>query len=171
MTKKILSVILSAVLLLPLGGCSATTTAQKTEAAIGAVLAVAQVEEANIPAADRVVYTAFVNLAVGLNSQLETCISDVSSMSLSKNQKFLACFNTFAAGLASPSELAELRILSPASQSTVETYLLAIVAGINALEAALGGQPLPNPSVSAAVIPNPVLYARLQTAMLNAAGM
>jgi len=151
--NRFLSLLLSLLLafLLPFGltGCTGAQAAQRAEAAITAVLNIAAVEVAVVPVADQAAYKGFIALAQNVNGQLQTCITNVSGIT-GKGAKFLSCFNTFAQGLLSPTELAQLRILSPATAAKVQLYVTAIVAGVNIAVAAFGGTAVPVPAVGAA---------------------
>lgn len=124
--------VLMFLLCIGLSSCNGQANAQKAQQIIYAVFRTAQLEESAVPTADQAAYTNFVNLGLGLNSQLSTCISNVSGLT-GKAAKFAACFNTFASGLLAPGELAQLRLLSPATQAKVQLYVTAAVAGINVI--------------------------------------
>lgn len=150
------------------GGCNGQSLATKAQAAISAALTIAQVEESVVPVQDQKIYTNFVNLGITLDTQLGTCITNVSGI-MGKSAKFLSCFNTFAQGLLSPTELAELRILSGPTQNKVELYISAVVAGVNTAVAFFGGTNIPVPTVGA-----PPTAAQLQpvlNSMRTAAGI
>lgn len=127
--KKLLVVPIFA-LCMVFAGCNAQATAQKAQQIISAVLQTAQAEEPAVPAQDQATFTNFVNLGLTLNGQLGTCIGNVGGL-MGKGAKFESCFNTFAQGLFSSSELDQLRVLSPASAAKVQLYATAIIAGVN----------------------------------------
>lgn len=154
--KKFLAVAVLAIFGFTVVGCSALQKAQDASKVIGAILAVAQAEEPVIPAADQAIYTGFVNLGISLQGQLNTCIAGVSGVS--KSSAFLGCFNTFASGLATPSELAQLRVLSSGSVSKVQLYLAGIIAGVNVAVDSFGGSTVAVPTVA----PAPATAAQLQ---------
>ncbi len=162
--KVFLSVSLSAALFL--AGCTPGQVASRAQAAINAALQIAAVEVSVVPAADQTAYKGFVALGQSLDAQLATCISNVSGIT-GKAAKFLSCFNTFAQALLSPTELAQLRILSPATQAKVQLYVTAIVAGINIGIAAFGGTAVTPPAVGAA--PTASELAPIEAAMHRAA--
>lgn len=170
---KKLALITSLVACMLFVGCNAATVSQKAEAAINIAVSVAKAEQPFIPAADQQGYTGFVALLAGLNGQLDTCNANVSGMT-GKGAKFLACFNAFAAGLGSPQELAELRLMSPQTQAKVQIYVAAIVAGVNIAVPALGGKQVAAPVVSASAVnianTSPEL-TRLEVRMAQAAGL
>lgn len=141
MKKKLLASLL--VLLLLLAGCGNQTEAQNVSNAIGGIIAAAQDAEPSLPPNDAAIVGPWVSLAQALHAQLDTCIG-------SKNSQFLACFNAFAAGVLNPSELAQLNVLSPATQKSVETYAVAIILAVNAAEDYFGGTPLPTPTIAQA---------------------
>lgn len=129
-----------------LSGCNAQQKAQDVYNVIEAVVAVAQAEAPNVPAQDQVAYNGFVALAGTLSDQLEVCINAGGN----KASKLLACYNSFGAGLASPTELAQLRVLSPASQKKVQLYVTSIVAGVNVAVRFYGGSAVATPSLAPA---------------------
>ena len=135
-----------AVALLVMIGCNAAADAQTFSKIIGGVIAIAQSEEPALPPADAAVLTPWVNLAQNLQGQLNTCISSAVSAG-SKSASFVACFNTFAAGVASPAELAALHVLSPTSQGKVQLYVTAIIVGVNAALIAFKGTAVPSPVI------------------------
>lgn len=148
MKNKAIVAILLAVIL-PLSGCSGYQNAVTVSNVLGGVLAIAQAEESQIPAQDQPAFSGFVSLGQSLHGQLNSCISSASK-GVSKSGKFLACFNSFAQGLASPSELAQLRVLSPGSQSKVQLYLAGIVTGLNVAMNYFGGSQVATPTVGPA---------------------
>lgn len=148
MKSKLLAIALSVALVFPLAGCSSLQKAQKVSAVIEAVVEVAKAETSVVPAADQVAYTSFVTLTDALHTQLDACINSANGMT--KGAKFLACFNGFAAGLNSPAELAQLRVLSQGSQRKVQLYLVGIIAGVNVAVSYFGGSPVAAPVLTQA---------------------
>jgi hypothetical protein len=136
-----------AVLALALTGCNAQQKAQDVYNVIEAVVAVAQAEAVNVPAADQVAYNGFVTLAGTLADQLKVCITSSGT----KSAKLLACFNAYAVGLSSPTELSQLRVLSPAAQKKVQLYVTSLVVGVNVALRFYGGSQVAAP----AVVPTP----------------
>lgn len=147
-TKSILAV---AVLFVAafLAGCTPLEKAQGFANAISAILAVAQAEAPSVPPADQAGYNGFVTLGFSLESQLQACIVSANS-GMTKGGKFLACFNGFAAGLASPAEQAQLRLLSVGTGKKVQLYLVGIVAGVNVAVREFGGNKIQAPVVGPA---------------------
>lgn len=129
-----------------LSACNGLQTATRAQGIITAVLNVAAAEEPSVPAADQAAFTNWVNLGKTLDGQLSACITNVGGVT-GKGAKFSVCFNTFASGLLSSSELAQLRVLSPGSTSKVQAVVTAIVTGVNVAFAAFGGSSLQAPSV------------------------
>lgn len=147
---KRLSVIAVAILVaFSMVSCTPLEKAQGFANVLSATLAVAQVEAPSVPLADQPIYNAFVTLGQSLESQLQSCIVSANS-GLSKSGKFLACFNGFATGLASPAELAQLRLLSDKSRGKVQLYLVGLVAGVNVAVREFGGNKLTAPAVAPA---------------------
>ena len=127
---------LIAVLCFSMAGCNGLATATKAQNVITAVLTVAKAEVALVPPQDQAGYTNFVNLGITLDGQLGNCITNVKGlMGMGTGPKFAACFTTFASGLTTPAELAQLRILSTGTQGRVGLYLTGIVAGVNLIVA------------------------------------
>lgn len=131
---------------LVLSGCNAQQKAQDVYNVIEAVVAVAQAEAPNVPAQDQAAYNGFVTLLGTLSDQLEVCITSGGN----KSSKLLACYNSFGAGLASPTELAQLRVLNPVTQKKVQLYVTSIVAGVNVAVRFYGGSQVSTPSVAPA---------------------
>lgn len=145
------SIFLAVAIVIPsisMSGCSASTAATKAQAVIGGILQVAQAEiqpgSTAIPAKDLPAVTAWVNLGVTLNAQLGSCNSAATAAG-NKKAAFLACFNTFVNGLLSPSELTQLRVISPSSQSKVILWATAAALGVNVAIAAFGGTEVATP--------------------------
>ncbi len=135
-------------LLLMTTGCNATTTAQDFANVIAGILNIAKAEIPALPPADAAIVTQWTTLGTTLDAQLQTCITDATAAG-GKKAAFLACFNTFAAGIASPAELAQLRVLSAGSQSKVQLWVTAIILGVNAALTSFGGTPAATPQVAA----------------------
>jgi hypothetical protein len=126
--------LLCAVLIAGLGlaGCSSYQKAVTVYTVVESVLAVANAELPNLPVQDQGVARGLTVAVGGLNDQYKSCIDNAESAMLSTKGKFVACLNLFATGLADPKELANLRVLSPATQAKVQLYVTAVQAGINA---------------------------------------
>lgn len=147
---KRLSVVAVAVLVaFSMVACSPLEKAQTAANVIAGVLAIAQAEAPSVPAADQPIYNGFVTLGLSLESQLQSCIVSANS-GMTKGGKFLACFNGFAAGLASPAEQAQLRLLSSGVGKKVQLYLVGIVAGVNVAVLQFGGNKVQAPAVAPA---------------------
>ena len=162
---KALSIIL--VLALALTGCNAQQKAQDVYNVIEAVVAVAQAEAPNVPAQDQVVYSGFVALAGTLADQLQVCIKAGGT----KSAKLLSCFNAYAIGLSSPTELAQLRVLSPASQKKVQLYVTSIVAGVNVALRFYGGTQAQAPAVGSAPAPTKAELNQLREEIASETGL
>lgn len=115
--------------LIPLGGCNASAAAQRFESVLAGIISIAQAEVPVLPPGDGAILKQWTDLGVTLDAQLKGCIAGNTG---GKAATFAVCFNTFAAGLTSPAELAQLRILSAGSQSKVQLYVTAAVLGVNA---------------------------------------
>jgi hypothetical protein len=132
-------------------GCNATADAQHFESVLNGIIQIAQAEVPALPPADGAILKQWTDLGVTLDAQLRGCIAGNTG---GKTATFLACFNSFAAGIASPAELAQLRILSPASQSKVQLYVTAAILGVNAALVAFKGTAAPVPQVGSAPAPS-----------------
>lgn len=135
-------------------GCNAYQTAQKAHDIVAAVVAVAQADLPSLTqtgvfsASESAGVTGYLNLAVNLNGQYETCIANANNTTLGKKGKFLACLQTFAVGLSDPKELAQLRVMNPKAQQQVQLWITAASVGVSSVVAALGGQAEPAPQVA-----------------------
>jgi hypothetical protein len=146
------------VLLLMATGCNATTTAQNFANVITGILNIAKADVPAIPPADGAIVAQWTTLGTTLDGQLQTCITSATAAG-GKKAAFLACFNTFAAGIASPAELAQLRVLSAGSQSKAQLWVTAIVLGVNAALTSFGGTAAQTPTVAAALTSHDDLVA------------
>ena len=145
--KRLAAVGSSVILLLSAVGCNATTAAQDFANVITGILNIAKAEIPALPPADGAIVTEWTTLGTTLDGQLQSCITAATTAG-GKKPAFLACFNTFAGGIASPAELAQLRVLSPGSQSKVQLWVTAIILGVNAALTSFGGAPAATPTVA-----------------------
>jgi len=146
--KLRLAVVACALLALMSTGCSASATAQDFANVLSGIINIAKAEIPALPAADASIVTQWTTLGTTLDAQLQSCIT-VATAAGGKKTAFLACFNTFAAGIASPSELAQLRVLSAGSQGKAQLWVTAIILGVNAAFTSFGGAPAATPQVAA----------------------
>ena len=123
--KKLLASLLIVTVLIV--GCTAQQAANTADQVIHGILNIAQAEEASLPPADAAIMTPWVALGNTLAGQMDTCIAGGGS----KSATFIACFNSFSSGLLSPTELAQLRIMSASSQSRVQVIATALIVGVN----------------------------------------
>lgn len=135
------------VLVVVVAGCNAAATAQDSANVLAGIINIAKAEAPALPAADAAVVTQWATLGATLDLQLDSCITGAQAAG-SKKSAFLTCFNTFAQGLLSTSELAQLKVLSAGSQSKVQLWVTAISLGINAALTAFGGTAQATPAVS-----------------------
>jgi len=136
------------ILLLPAVGCNVATTAQDFANVITGILNIAKAEIPALPPGDGAIVAQWTTLGTTLDGQLQSCITDATTAG-GKKTAFLACFNTFAAGIASPAELAQLRVLSAGSLSKVQLWVTAIVLGVNAALTSFGGTAAATPQIAA----------------------
>lgn len=139
---------IATLLCISLMGCNNQSIALKSENVLTAVIQVAKAEEPVIPAQDQAIYTNFVNLAMTLDNQLAVCLNGLGTMT--KASTFAQCFNAFATGLLSPTELQQLRLLSPGTQNKVILYVTGAVAAINVALAAFSNSQIPVPAIGTA---------------------
>ena len=147
-------------------GCNALATAQKAHDIIGAVLTVATndiqpLESAGVLTQDEAtIASSYVALGVNLNAQYGTCIA----ASGNNKAKLVACVNAFGAGLQNPSELAQLRVLSPKAQAQVQLWASAAIIALNSVVAALQPQsaPLAAPQIAGSLPTRRAVYAWAQ---------
>src|SRR5579862_9745634 len=104
------------VLVVLFAGCNPATTAQDFANVIAGILNIAKAEVPALPADDAAIVTQWTTLGTTLEGQLQTCINSATTAG-GKKAAFLACFSAFAGGIVSPSELAQLRILTSGSQT------------------------------------------------------
>ena len=129
---------------LSMAGCTAQQTAQDVSNVVGGILNIAQQEEQALPAADVAVMTPWVTLGLSLKAQADTCIAAAGNT----KAKLATCLTAFVGGLLSPTELAQLRILSPATQKKVQLYATAALIAINGALTNWGQPAKPNPTIS-----------------------
>lgn len=122
---KLFKFLAVSLLALSMIGCSALEKATLASNLIGDVLTVAEAEKSSV---NNTSFDNFVDLGNTLQEQLNGCISGVSS---SKAGSFLACFNSFASGLTSSTELAQLRVSDAATQHSAQIIITAIITGVN----------------------------------------
>lgn len=111
-------------------GCgSPYKTAQQFETVLSGILNIAQADVTALPIADQPTVLQWIQAGETLNTQLGSCIAAAGTNG--KAAAFGSCFDTFASGLLSPAELAQLRILSTASQQKVELWATAAILAVN----------------------------------------
>ena len=169
--KKFLLIPLVA-LSLVLGGCNAAAVATRTQNIVAGVIAIAQADipvleqGGTISAADAPIVNAYLALGVSLDSQLAACNQNAISAG-SKKAAFLGCFNAFSNGLLSPSELAQLRVLSPKAQNQTIIWVTAIALGVNVAFDAFGGTPIMTPVTVGTAPPPTTSDLELLAARIN----
>lgn len=137
-----------AVLVVLFAGCNPATTAQDFANVIAGIFNIAKAEVPALPADDAAIVAQWTTLGTTLEGQLQTCITGATTAG-GKKAAFLTCFNAFAGGIVSPSELAQLRVLTSGSQAKVQLWVTAIILGVNAALTAFGGTPTATPQVAA----------------------
>jgi hypothetical protein len=154
MIKKLGIFAACALLALSLGGCSTQSKVSADLAIIGTVIGLAQsdipslVSAGKLSASDGTALGDYLGGADALLGQAQVCVNTLGSGG--KAVDLLSCVNDFGVGLLSPSEQADLRLISPAAQSQVTIYVTAIVLADNVAIALLGGTPVAIPVVGSA---------------------
>lgn len=129
-------------------GCgSAYQTAQQFQTVLTGILNLGQADISALPAADQPAVTQWIQAGQTLNTQLGSCIAAAGTSA--KPAAFGSCFDTFAAGLTSPAELAQLRVLSAASQQKVELIATAAILAVNGALAVYQLATQPQPQIAA----------------------
>jgi hypothetical protein len=130
-------------------GCgSAYQTAQQFQSVLTGILNLGLADVSAIPAADQPAVTQWIQAAQTLNTQLGVCVAAAGTNG--KAAAFGSCFDTFAAGLTSPAELAQLRVLSAASQQKVELIATAAILAVNGALAIYNLATQPQPQIAQA---------------------
>lgn len=127
-----------------MSSCSAQQTAQNISNVVGGILNIAQAEEPALPQADAAVITPWIALGFTLQGQANTCIAAAGNT----KSKLATCLTAFVGGLLSPTEMAQLRILSPAAQKKVQLWATACLIAINGALTNWGQSPQPNPTLA-----------------------
>jgi hypothetical protein len=164
--KSLLAIALS-LSMFGMTACNKYSIAVGVSNGINALLQVAQAEAQEVPAQDQQTYNGFVSLGQTLHTQLNTCLTAANSSILGKSGKFLACFNAFVQGLTSPTELAQLRVMNPATTSRVQRILTGFIIGVNVGIGTFGGTQATTPSVSAQATTPEELNALAAEAHIN----
>ena len=151
---KKLGIIGVAVLALGLGGCKQQPD---VVAALGIVQQVISLAQADLPAlqvagtlsqADVTAATNWLSAASTIVGQGQTCVAGLGAGG--STAALANCVNTIGTGLLSPTEMAQLRIISPKAQRSVTIYVTAIVLGVNAAAQIVKATQTATPTVGAA---------------------
>lgn len=149
-----LSLLAAAFLALSITGCNAYNDAVTATNTIGTIVTVAEAAVPNFQAtgvfsaSEAAAITGYLGAVGTLNAQTQTCVGQAQTAG-GKKAAFLGCFNTFASALASPAELAQLRILNPNAQKQVQIWVTAISLTVNVILKEVGGTQMTAPTVSA----------------------
>jgi hypothetical protein len=94
-------------------------------------------------------------LAAGqtLLGQAQGCVNGLGTGGTAKS--LAACVNTFATGLLSPAEQAQLRIISPGAQKKVTLYVTAVVLAVNFTAQIIAATQVTTPTVGTTPAPVP----------------
>jgi hypothetical protein len=139
-----------------LTGCNAQQTALSVSNVITGILNIVQAEIPQLPATDQAGVQGFITLGQNLNAQAISCEMAAGGT----KTKLATCLTTFASGLLSPAEMAQLRILSAAAQRDVTIGAGAAIIAINGIMTQWGQPVLPTPVIGTAAPATTVeLYA------------
>lgn len=144
MRNRLLLAFLAVSFSVALIGCNATSAAQKFSNIFAGILSVAQADEPALPASDAGIVNHWVTLGQTLDAQLNSCIT----ITKGNKAKIAGCITAFGSGLTNTAELAQLRILTPATQSKIQVIATAVVLAVNAALAQFGGAARSMPAVS-----------------------
>lgn len=149
---KKLGIIAVAVLLL--GGCKQQPS---VVSALNVVQQVIMLAQADLPAlqvagtlssADMGAITNWLSAASTIVAQGQTCVAGLGAGGATS--ALANCVNTIGTGLLSPTEMAQLRIISPKAQHSVTIYVTAVVLGVNAVAAIVSATQTATPPVGGA---------------------
>lgn len=155
-----------------LAGCDIYKDASNTVAVIGKIVTIAQTDLPALQAtgifsaAEGANIANYLAAAKTLNTQTGSCV-ETAHVAGNKKSAFLACFNTFTAGLLAPQELALLRVVNPKAQQTVQVWVTAVVLAVNTALQLSGGAPAAPPQVAAMPASRPELLALERRVGLN----
>lgn len=140
-----------------LTGCNAYKAANATLNTIGDIFTIAQNDlpalEANgtIPAKDVPGVTGWLAAGQLLKTQAQTCVTAAGTSA--KASALGACLVTFATGLTSPAELADIRVLSKGSQAKIELWATGFVLTANGFCVVEGCSTTPVPIIQSTTAP------------------
>ena len=156
---KRLGIIGTLVLCLSLGGCKQQPAVLNALAVIGQLLTLAQDDLPSlqvsgvITSGDQVAFGNWLAAGQTLLTQAQTCVSGLGASG--SGSALASCVNTFATGLLSPTEQAQLRIISPAAQKKVTLYVTAIVLATNFAAQLINANQSTTPPVGSTAGPAP----------------
>jgi hypothetical protein len=136
-------------------GCNPYSTANDTALVIGQIVSLAQADLPSLAAtgvfssSEQTTASNYLAALQAADSQASTCVASAHTAG-NKKGAFLTCFNTFAAALQSPAELALLRVLNPKAQAKVQLWVTAVTLALNGALDALGAQQATTPQIAAA---------------------
>jgi hypothetical protein len=143
---------LSLCVLIPIAGCNKFADAQNTIGVIAQIVSTAQSDLPSLQAsgvftaAEAIAVTNYLGAVSLLDTQAGTCLTAIGKNGA--NAALVACFTTFANGLVSPAELADLRVLNPKAQARVQLWVTAFALAINAGAEFFGGATSAPPQIA-----------------------
>src|ERR1700690_1651523 len=148
---KILMIVPLLAFCLNLSGCSAYNDTLAGLNTLGQIITVA---EADIPtleaagtfsAADAAAAQSWLQGLGAIQSQSVACVNTVGSKGAKAS--FAVCVTEFGIGLLSPTEMADLRLLSPSAQKQATIWVTALVLAANAVSVIVNATPVVAPVV------------------------
>jgi hypothetical protein len=153
MKPRIALVALVAISALGLGGCKEQPQVLAALNTVQQVITLAQTDvpslvvAGTITQADATAISTWLGAASSLDAQGITC---VTALGASGSASAIAtCVNTIGTGLLSPTEMAQLRIISAKAQHSLAIYVTAVVLGVNAAAEIVNAIQTATPTVGA----------------------
>lgn len=152
MKLRIATLALLAISTLGITGCNKTASVQTALNIASQVLTLAQDDIPSLQVSgiltsgDAVAFGNWIAGAKALVTQADTCVG----ASGGTTSVIVGCVNTIGAGLLSPAEQADLRIISAKAQAKVSLYVTAFVLAVNAVAVIVNAPSAPTPTVGVA---------------------
>jgi hypothetical protein len=172
MKLRIVTLALLALSTLGLGGCKDQPA---VAAALGVVQNVITLAQADLPAlqvggvltaGDVTAATNWLSAASTIVGQGQTCVAGIGT---SGSTSALAnCVTTIGTGLLSPTEMAQLRIISPKAQHQITVYVTAVVLGVNLAAQIVKATQTTTPVVGGGTTPSAVTTQELHILAVRA---
>jgi hypothetical protein len=132
-------------------GCSAFNDTLNGLNVVGQIVAVAQADlpalqaAGTFSAADETAAQNWLSGVASIQAQAVSCVNTIGSKGA--KSAFAGCVTAIGTGLLSPTEMAQLRILSPKAQKQVTIWVTAVVLATNAVAAIVNAAPTVTPAI------------------------